>query len=106
MQRSKELGQRSEMFTAEKQPHAFFHKSPWKEKTLQRADEFLVSLGYLQGKATIKVPDAKDVQPKKDPPKKTPDANGLKVGEEMPVHVVTFIAGARKDGAGCPSIMM
>ena len=59
IQRSKELGHRSEMFTAEKQPHAFFHKSPWKEKTLFRADEFLVSLGYLQGKPTIKVPDGK-----------------------------------------------
>jgi acetyl esterase/lipase len=59
IQRSKELGQRSEMFTAEKQPHGFFHKSPWKEKTLQRADEFLASLGYLQGRPTIKVPEAK-----------------------------------------------
>ena len=59
IQRSKELGHRSEMFTAEKQPQAFFHKSPWKEKTLFRADEFLVSLGYLQGKPTIKVPDGK-----------------------------------------------
>jgi acetyl esterase len=28
IKRSKELGHRSEMFTAEKQPHAFFHKSP------------------------------------------------------------------------------
>ena len=57
------------MFTAEKQPHAFFHKSPWREKTLLRTDEFLVSLGYLQGKATIQVPDTKDGQPKaKVPP--------------------------------------
>src|SRR5262249_33149026 len=57
IRRSKELGHRAEMFTAEKQPHGFFHKSPWKEKTLQRADEFLVSLGYLQGKPTSKVAD-------------------------------------------------
>jgi acetyl esterase len=64
IQRSKELGHRSEMFTAEKQPHGFFNKSPWREKTLLRTDEFLVSLGYLQGKPTIKVPDAKDTQPK------------------------------------------
>jgi acetyl esterase/lipase len=59
LQRSKELGNRAELFTAEKQPHGFFHKSPWREKTLQRADEFLISLGYLQGKPTITVPDAK-----------------------------------------------
>jgi acetyl esterase len=72
IQRSKEIGHRSEMFTAEKQPHAFFHKSPWKEKTLQRADEFLVSLGYLQGKPTIQVPDGKDVQPKSQPKPKVP----------------------------------
>jgi acetyl esterase/lipase len=59
LQRSKELGHRAELFTAEKQQHGFFHKSPWREKTLQRADEFLISLGYLQGKPTITVPDAK-----------------------------------------------
>jgi acetyl esterase/lipase len=67
MQRSKELGQRSELFTAEKQGHGFFNRSPWREKTLQRTDEFLVSLGYLQGKPTIKIPDGKDVQPRPQP---------------------------------------
>jgi acetyl esterase/lipase len=72
IQRSKELGHRSEMFEAEKQPHGFFHKTPWKEKTLVRADEFLVSLGYLQGKPTIKVPDARDVQPNPKPKVKLP----------------------------------
>jgi acetyl esterase len=72
MQRSKELGHRSEMFTAEKQPHGFFNKSPWREKTLKRADEFLVSLGYLQGKPTIKVPDGKDEKPKVQPKPKLP----------------------------------
>lgn len=55
------------MFTAEKQPHGFYNKSPWRERTLQRADEFLVSLGYLQAKPTIKIPDAKDAQPKPQP---------------------------------------
>ncbi len=68
IQRSKELGHRAEMFTADKQPHGFFHKSPWREKTLQRTDEFLVSLGYLQGKPTIKVPDAKDAEKPKPIP--------------------------------------
>jgi acetyl esterase/lipase len=72
LQRSKELGHRSEMFTAEKQPHAFFNKSPWKEKTLLRADEFLASLGYLQGKPTITVPEGKDETPKEQPRPKVP----------------------------------
>jgi acetyl esterase/lipase len=72
MQRAKELGHRTEMFTAEKQPHGFFNKSPWKEKTLQRADEFLASLGYLEGKPTIKVPDGKDEKPKMQPKPKLP----------------------------------
>lgn len=63
MKRSKELGQRSEMFVAEK-PHGFFNRSPWREKTLVRADEFLTSLGYLQGKPTIKIPGARENQPK------------------------------------------
>src|SRR5205823_5426962 len=72
MQRSKELGHRAEMFTADKQPHGFFNKSPWREKTLQRADEFLVSLRYLQGKPTIQVPDGKDEKPKVQPKPKLP----------------------------------
>jgi acetyl esterase/lipase len=57
IQRSKELGHRSEMFTAEKQPHGFFWKKPWLEKTTQRADVFLTSLGYLKGKSKIQVPE-------------------------------------------------
>ena len=70
IQRAKELGHKAEMFTAQKQPHGFFHKPPWKEKTLYRADEFLASLGYLQGKPTIKVPAESDEEkPKKDGPK-------------------------------------
>ena len=55
--RSKQVGSRSEMFVADGQAHGFFHKSPWYEKTLYRADEFLESLGYLEGKPTIVVPE-------------------------------------------------
>ena len=77
IQRSKELGHRAEMFTAEKQPHGFFNKSPWRERTLQRADEFLVSLGYLQGKPTI-LPDAKDAQPKPQPKDAPPGAKVIR----------------------------
>jgi acetyl esterase len=53
MRKSKELGHRGELFTAEGQPHGFFNRPPWLEKTIQRMDEFLESLGYLQ-------PPAKD----------------------------------------------
>jgi acetyl esterase/lipase len=67
LRRSKELGHRAELFTAEGQPHAFFHRTPWREKTLRRADEFLVSLGYLQGEPTIEVPGAGGTQPKARP---------------------------------------
>jgi acetyl esterase/lipase len=72
MLRSKELGHGAEMFTADKQPHGFFNKPPWREKTLQRADEFLVSLDYLQGKPTIKIPNGKDEEPKVPPKAKLP----------------------------------
>jgi hypothetical protein len=54
LKRSKELSHRAEMFTAEGQPHGFFNRSLWQERTLRRADEFLVSLGYIEGKPTMK----------------------------------------------------
>jgi hypothetical protein len=56
LKKSKELGHRAEMFTAEGQPHGFFNRPPWKERTTQRMDEFLVSLGYLTSQPTIKAP--------------------------------------------------
>ena len=28
--------------------HGFFNKEPWKQKTIARMDEFLVSIGYLE----------------------------------------------------------
>jgi alpha-L-fucosidase/acetyl esterase/lipase len=57
MKKSKELGHHAEIFTAEGQPHAFIHSPPWKERTIQRMDDFLVSIGYLQ-KATAEKPQA------------------------------------------------
>ena len=51
MKKSKELGHRAEMFTAEGQGHGFFNRPPWLEKTTQRMDEFLVSIGYLRAEA-------------------------------------------------------
>jgi acetyl esterase/lipase len=47
MEKSKDLGHRAELFTAKGQGHGFFNRPPWLEKTTQRVDEFLVSIGYL-----------------------------------------------------------
>jgi acetyl esterase/lipase len=51
MEKSKGLGHRAELFTAEGQPHGFFNRPPWQVKTTIRMDEFLVSIGYLDGRA-------------------------------------------------------
>lgn len=51
--RAKENGTRAEMYVAEGAKHGFFNAPPWKERTLYRTDEFLASLGYVQGKPTI-----------------------------------------------------
>jgi acetyl esterase/lipase len=50
MKKSKELGHRAELFTAEGQKHGFFNRPPWLEKTTLRMDDFLVSIGYLKAK--------------------------------------------------------
>jgi hypothetical protein len=47
---------RAEKYLAEGQPHGFFNRSPWRERTLIAADRFLASLGFLEGEPTIKVP--------------------------------------------------
>lgn len=47
MKRAKELGLHAELYTAEGQNHAFFNRQPWLGKTTERADQFLVSIGYL-----------------------------------------------------------
>jgi acetyl esterase/lipase len=56
MARSKEVGHRAEMFLAEGVGHGFFNAPIWRDRTLYRTDEFLASLGYLDGKPTIKKP--------------------------------------------------
>ena len=53
--KAEELGVRADKYIAEGQGHGFFNRSPWRERTLIAADEFLVSLGYLEGSPTIKV---------------------------------------------------
>jgi acetyl esterase/lipase len=85
MAKAKEVGHTAEMFLAEGVGHGFAGKSPWREKVDQREDEFLVALGYLQGKPTIKVPEGKDQkpQPKDAPPgaKLIRDLEYAKVGD-------------------------
>jgi|SRR3954471_6233581 acetyl esterase len=51
--KARELGARADLFVAPGQSHGFFNKSPWTEATVRKADEFLVSLGYLKGEATV-----------------------------------------------------
>ncbi len=62
IERSKELGNRAELFLAEGETHAFFNRSPWLERTLRRADEFLVSMGYLEGEPTVKEGQFADIR--------------------------------------------
>ncbi len=59
--KAKPLGLRAELWTAAGQGHSFFNRQPWLELTAQKADEFLVSLGYLKGAATIKLPEGAPV---------------------------------------------
>lgn len=53
-----ELGVRAEHWTATDQPHGFFNRSPWCEVTARKADEFLISLGFLSGEPSIKLPES------------------------------------------------
>jgi acetyl esterase/lipase len=55
---AKELGTRVELVWADGQPHGFFNRSPWQERTLREAEKFLLSIGYLKGESTLKVPES------------------------------------------------
>jgi len=64
------LGLRAELWTAEGQPHGFFNRSPWIQVTARKADEFLASLGYLEGPPTLALPaDPPDLVRRGAPPK-------------------------------------
>lgn len=60
--KAKELGFRADKYTAEGGTHGFFNQSPWQERTMIAADEFLASLGYLEGEPTMKVPTDEKLQ--------------------------------------------
>ncbi len=55
-ERAEELGVRADRFIADGKGHGFFNRSPWQERTLIAADAFLVSLGLLEGQATLEAP--------------------------------------------------
>jgi acetyl esterase len=56
MDKAKAKGARVELFEADGVGHGFFNRSPWTARTTKRVDEFLSSLGYLQGAPTIEAP--------------------------------------------------
>jgi len=61
--RLRELGaaEKIQLWLAQDETHAFFNKQPWKDLSLIKADQFLVTQGYLVGQPTIMKPaDAKD----------------------------------------------
>lgn len=64
--RARGLGSRIDLWMAPGQPHAFFNRTPWREATTLKADEFLVSLGYLRGKPTLEPVPGGELMP--DPP--------------------------------------
>lgn len=43
----------AEIFVAADQNHGFFNWAPWKDATLREVDQFLQSLGYVNGPATL-----------------------------------------------------
>jgi acetyl esterase/lipase len=55
--KAKPLGLRAELWTAEGEAHGFFNRGPWSLITTKKADEFLASLGYLNGPPTVKLPE-------------------------------------------------
>ncbi len=57
-EKSRKLGNRVEFYTALGVKHGFLIQPPWREITLKQADEFLASLGLLQGLPTVQIPDA------------------------------------------------
>jgi acetyl esterase/lipase len=54
--KAKSLEAPVEAWYAEGQPHGFFNKPPWLEKTTAEADAFLCRIGYLAGKPKVPLP--------------------------------------------------
>jgi acetyl esterase len=47
VRKCKSIGAPVETYYAEGQPHGFFNRAPWLQKTTAEVDQFLCSLGYL-----------------------------------------------------------
>jgi len=56
LKKAKELGHATEYYVAEGEKHGFFNRPPWQQRTMLRADEFLIGIKYLSGPPTIKSP--------------------------------------------------
>jgi acetyl esterase/lipase len=56
MEKAKSVGAPAETFYAEDQPHGFFNRPPWLQKTTQAADDFLCRIGYLSKEPKVPLP--------------------------------------------------
>lgn len=56
VRRARAAGSRAEMWTAAGMGHGFFNFEPWIRVTARKMDEFLVSIGYLEGPPTLELP--------------------------------------------------
>ena len=63
VRQSKALGAPVQTFYAQGQPHGFFNKSPWLEKTTEAADEFLQAIGYLSKGPQVPLPTRQGQEP-------------------------------------------
>ncbi len=57
---AEQLGAQVRIDLAEGQPHAYFNRSPWLEKTVASADRFLVSLDYLTEEPPVELPSSRN----------------------------------------------
>lgn len=53
---TEQAGSRCDLHLYKGQPHGFFNRSPYYEKTVIEMDRFLASLGYLTGEPTLEEP--------------------------------------------------
>lgn len=66
IQKNKDLGVSIDAAFTEGQPHGFFNKPPWLEKTTEQADEFLCRIGYLGKEPKVSLPTKKAGAPGAD----------------------------------------
>ncbi len=59
LKRAAGLGLKAEVRVAAGMGHGFFNRPPWLQRTTRLTDEFLTKHGYLKGKPTVELPDAK-----------------------------------------------